>query len=258
MKKVIERIHKYSQIEEAEVPTRFMKLTEELGEWSAAYLEKIGFKVGKTPKTSEELTDHVLEEGADTLIMVLDVLFKQGFTIKEIEARVDEKLNAWDNVIKVKEQRRLDSLLETKQLREKRRKEEHQVVGEIARPTILQNAMLCKKCGTIVTSRNVHDYSICGCENHVGVDGGGEYFKCSPGEGNTSESLQLYVDTPFDEIKVKLIWGTYGVDGDEPLKWVKLVDCTSEHLKAILENCKGIGFLHRRVILTILGDRGDL
>ena len=55
-----------------------------------------------------------------------------------------------------------------------------------------------------------------------------------------------------------MIWGTYGVDGDEPLKWVKLVDCTSEHLKAILENCKGIGFLRRRVILTILGDRGDL
>jgi len=30
------------------------------------------------------------------------------------------------------------------------------------------------------------------------------------------------------------MWGTYGKGGNEPLKWVKLVDCTTEHLEAIL------------------------
>ena len=31
-----------------------------------------------------------------------------------------------------------------------------------------------------------------------------------------------------------LLWGTYGKSGKEPLKWVKLGDCETEHLQAIL------------------------
>ena len=237
--RMINRIKSYSDVEEAEIPTRFMKLTEELGEWSAAYLEKIGFKIGKTPKTEDELTDHVLEEGCDTLIMVLDVLFKQGFTMKEIEAKLDVKLDAWNNVIEIKEQRGV-------------------IAKENRWSTIIQNAMLCKKCGMIIKSTHVHDYRVCGCENNVMVDGGGEYFRCSYGEGNTSESLLLYDDSPFVEIKNKLIWGTYGKEGNNPLTWVKLIDCETDHLKAILLNCKKIGVLYSHVIETILFERGEL
>jgi len=99
MKKIIDRIVDYSDIEVAEIPLRFMKLVEEVGEWSAAYLELVGFKVKKTPKTEEELVDHILEEGADSLIMVYDVLFKQGYTTEQIEAKMVEKLDVWEEIL---------------------------------------------------------------------------------------------------------------------------------------------------------------
>jgi hypothetical protein len=245
MKEVIERIKSFSDKEIAEVPTRFMKLIEEIGEWSAAYLEKIEFKVAKTPKTPEELDDHVLEEGADSLIMVYDNLFKQGYTEEQITAKMSEKLNDWEKVLQTK------GLLPTTTDNEVEQESDYKENGKI-----IQNAMLCKKCGNIITSRDVHDYKECGCDNHVMVDGGGEYFRCSFGENNTSESLQLMDTDDLEVIKNKLIWGTYGKDGNDPLKYVKLIECETEHLQNILANVKHIGHIHRMIITNILVERG--
>ena len=51
------------------------------------------------------------------------------------------------------------------------------------------------------------------------------------------------------------IWGTYGRDGRSPLRWVKLVDCSTEHLLAILETQPQLTDLTRWVIESILRDR---
>jgi hypothetical protein len=83
MKDVLVRIHNYSIIEVGEVPTRITKLTEEFGEWCETFLDRKGI-FDNRKKTVDELNDHVLEEGCDSLIMVLDILFKQGFTIEEL------------------------------------------------------------------------------------------------------------------------------------------------------------------------------
>ena len=41
MEKILKRIHEYSQLEAGDVTTRITKLTEELGEFNEAYLDRI-------------------------------------------------------------------------------------------------------------------------------------------------------------------------------------------------------------------------
>jgi hypothetical protein len=335
MEKILKRIHEYSQLEAGDVTTRITKLTEELGEFNEAYLDRIAFYSEDDDQTNI-LNDHILEEGCDSLIMVLDILFKQGFSPKKIESerlsllkeldfnehdcqlstmlitsnlgkwsaaylleigfkvpkkpissrtikdnifknglkvlvliyklleyefsseeilsKIVLKLNAWDNVLKVKAERepKVKSFYGVfpKFDMEEQRKNVKKNKG-----VILQNAILCKKCGTIVNSTHVHDYVVCGCENNVMVDGGLEYLKCSPGEGDSGELLYVHSDDWVEMYKNKLVWGTRGKDGTESFKWVKLIDCETSHLKAILENCKGIKSVHHRAILYILTER---
>jgi len=46
-------------------------------------------------------------------------------------------------------------------------------------------------------------------------------------------------DTDSFEYKVKqTVWGTNGINGDQPTKYVHLVDCATDHLKAILQICE--------------------
>ena len=33
----------------------------------------------------------------------------------------------------------------------------------------------------------------------------------------------------------QLMWGTYGKEGNQPLRWVQLDNCSDEHLQAILD-----------------------
>jgi hypothetical protein len=61
-----------------------------------------------------------------------------------------------------------------------------------------------------------------------------------------------------------MVWGTYGKGGVEhcfgtcsehQLRWMRLIDCSSEHLIAILRTQPQITSLHRVVINNILNDR---
>lgn len=236
MKKVIDRIVDYSYIEIADIPKRFMKLVEEVGEWSASYLESIGFKASKTPKTRQELEDHLLEEGADTLIMVYDLLFKMGYSPEQIEAKMDEKLNAWDKILV---DRGLILKTET---------DEPEDSGNI-----IQNAVQCASCGEIMNSTHVHDFVTCTCPLRIGADGGGDYLK-RIGDSSKIIELSLTDKSSIEEMKEKLLWGTYGKNGNEPLRWVKLCDCSTEHLQAILSNARP-GIIHTNIINEILDSR---
>lgn len=241
MKKVIDRIVDYSYIEIADVPKRFMKLVEEVGEWSASYLESIGFKVSKTPKTEQQLYEHLLEEGADTLIMVYDVLLKMGYSPEQIQAKMDEKLNDWEKILINR-----GLILKTK-------KEEIEVYNDTSH--IIQNAVQCGSCGEIMNSTHVHDYVTCSCPFRVGADGGSDYLK-RVGDMSQIIDLSVYDDSPKQVIKERLLWGTYGKEGKDQFKWVKLIDCTTEHLQGILNNVSNIKPFHRDIIQEILNDRG--
>ena len=52
-----------------------------------------------------------------------------------------------------------------------------------------------------------------------------------------------------------LLWGTYGKNGDQPLRWVRLGDCETAHLEAILRT-QNPQPLYSVAICHILQDRG--
>lgn len=51
-------------------------------------------------------------------------------------------------------------------------------------------------------------------------------------------------------------WGTCGKDGFHPLVYVRLIDCSTEHLQAILRTQHHISDDYRMIILGILSGRG--
>ncbi len=121
--------------------------------------------------------------------------------------------------------------------------------------SIIQNAVQIN--GVILSSTHVHDYQE---HNGIMVDGGLEYLRRGyPADSNPEhyDWLDVSTDTPFEIIKERLIWGTTGKDRTDKFKWVKLIDCETGHLHAILKNIKRINKLHKDVIKSILRDRWE-
>jgi len=56
--------------------------------------------------------------------------------------------------------------------------------------------------------------------------------------------------------KANAVWLTKGLDRTQPATAVLLVDCTSDHLQNILANKPNLSDDYRRVITSILEDRG--
>jgi hypothetical protein len=61
----------------------------------------------------------------------------------------------------------------------------------------------------------------------------------------------------IDEAKKNAVWLTKGQDRTQPATAVKLVDCTSDHLRNIVANKPGLSVGYRRIIEAILEDRGE-
>jgi hypothetical protein len=103
---------------------------------------------------------------------------------------------------------------------------------------LIQNAVHCFKCNEIITSKDEYDYVKCTCGNTM-VDGG----RISPRGscGDNSERLYLYGTDTTRAAMERLAWGTYGKTGQDPLKYVLLKDCTSNHLQAIINMKKKTG-----------------
>ncbi len=93
--------------------------------------------------------------------------------------------------------------------------------------------------GTILTSRHRHDFV-----THVDTITGEEYMLDGGHDYRRSwlnkippKDLSVYCDAPFEEIRAALEWGTYGINRDQPCKWVILKDMDTDHIQAILDNC---------------------
>lgn len=54
-----------------------------------------------------------------------------------------------------------------------------------------------------------------------------------------------------------LPWGTYGKSGKEPLKWVRLDECSVEHLRAILRTQPQITQRYADAIKRVLRSRNE-
>ena len=102
---------------------------------------------------------------------------------------------------------------------------------------IYQNAIMVREDGKILHSIHRHDYlthkSPSGKE--FMIDGGRDYFRYSYDE---EDIIPLYItdESSEQEIVDRMLWGTRGVKGDQPLTWIRLKDAETDHLKAILKN----------------------
>lgn len=68
------------------------------------------------------------------------------------------------------------------------------------------------------------------------VDGGLEYLRRSC---NTipAEELSAYLEDGHEVVREVATWGSYGKNGDEPLKYILMKDMTEEHIQNCLNNC---------------------
>jgi len=89
--------------------------------------------------------------------------------------------------------------------------------------------------GRVLVSRSVHDCKMYTDDNgkQYMIDGGREYVHCSA--NGDEEFLCLYTDDPHEKIREVFTWGSFGVNGDQPVQYKTLKDLSDNHITAILE-----------------------
>ena len=68
-------------------------------------------------------------------------------------------------------------------------------------------------------------------------------------------TYQVYVTDLQKAIEIAE-WGTYGKGGNEPLKYVRLINCSTDHLRAIRDQCQKFNKAYVILINEILKQRG--
>ncbi|MDB4408927.1 hypothetical protein N9165_02575 [Akkermansiaceae bacterium] len=89
--------------------------------------------------------------------------------------------------------------------------------------------------GTILESKHRHDYKEYTDANgkEYMVDGGLAYIRRSEHEDQVD--MCLYDNEPH-EIQSKLLtWGSCGINGDQPMRWIPIVDMDTAHIEAVLK-----------------------
>jgi len=118
------------------------------------------------------------------------------------------------------------------------KKESHKTIPIDTSPQeILLNAIKTPD-GTFLSSRHRHDYVTHKDANTgkiYGVDGGADYFRMT-GDTQDCEDCTITTQTPFDVVRIRLHWGSYGKNGDEQKTMRRLKEISNSHLEAILKN----------------------
>ena len=99
---------------------------------------------------------------------------------------------------------------------------------------LIRNAMKTPD-GTIIESTHRHDYvtHIDANGKEYMLDGGLEYIRSSVHEDQ--EYMCLYDDEPHSVQREVLTWGTYGINGDQPIKFVTIAEMDTGHLQAVVK-----------------------
>ena len=70
------------------------------------------------------------------------------------------------------------------------------------------------------------------------LDGGLSYVRSS---ANGDEQWMIVtLAEPHEEVREACDWGTYGLNGDQPLSYITLCDMTTDHIGAVLKNVSSI------------------
>ena len=103
--------------------------------------------------------------------------------------------------------------------------------------TLVYNAIRTPD-GTVLESTHRHDYKTYLDKNgkEYMVDGGLEYVRRNVHDDAPYEDLSVYITDGHDSVREVVKWGTYGINGDQPLTYILLKDMNTEHIRACLEN----------------------
>ena len=93
----------------------------------------------------------------------------------------------------------------------------------------------CKKCGTVLISKDRHDFQSCECG--VAVDGGGEYCKLSYPDGKSEDWIE----------HLPLTWGT--LDGQQ----LRMHDIDDDHLVNIIHHMEEMYASFLKIAETAIG-----
>ena len=94
--------------------------------------------------------------------------------------------------------------------------------------------------GTIIESRHRHDFVTHIDKNgkEYMVDGGLDYVRRS--RNGDEEDMCVTTEDSFEVVRQTCDWGTYGINGDQPLKYVTVAEMETDHIEAVLKNVKFI------------------
>jgi len=122
--------------------------------------------------------------------------------------------------------------------------------------SMIRNAMRTPD-GTILQSRHRHDYVTHTDANDkfYMLDGGLSYVRCSA--NGDEEMLVVTLAEPHEEVREACDWGTYGINGDQPLSYITLCDMTTDHIEAVLKNVSSINPAIKTAMQNELEYRND-
>ena len=124
-------------------------------------------------------------------------------------------------------------------------------------PNLIRNAIQTPD-GTILESTHRHDYKEYKDANGLTymVDGGLEYCRRNRQDSEPYIEMNLYDDEPHSVQREVLKWGTYGINGDQPLKWLSVAEMETGHIEAVVK-IPGIRPEFRNCMEVELGQRND-
>jgi hypothetical protein len=92
--------------------------------------------------------------------------------------------------------------------------------------------------GTRLQSRSRYDYKeyVDANGKTYMVDGGLDYIRRSANGDEFDASV--YLDDEYALVREQVTWGTYGKNGDQPLRWVPVSEMSNDHIQAVLDTQK--------------------
>ena len=108
-------------------------------------------------------------------------------------------------------------------------------------PKLICNQAKCLKCGDIIISHHRHDFKSCKC-GLLSVDGGNDYTRRLFRDRNDFEELSVYSDAEYSIIRQNIYRGSRGVDGKQPLTWIKLCDIDDSYLDNLIKYQEDNGY----------------
>lgn len=105
----------------------------------------------------------------------------------------------------------------------------------VAKQALLRNALRTPD-GTLIESKHRHDYVTYKDKNGETymVDGGLDYLRRNINKEPATE-LNLTLEDSHVILRDKVTWGTYGINGDQPLRQISVKDMETDHLQSVVK-----------------------